>query len=216
MSKFKIPKKWTFNEYENIKKEIEKVSNSIKDKIAIEHNNVITYIKDKERIVFDGNVHKYSYFLYTLEENSLKKAQKHLEDLKYKYNRLEILTLSDLLIVGDYGTWEGDEIQVANHELVQNLLVKELLSKKHLDRLIEVVYSKKENLYHEFYIQLHDAMISAGYPFDDKTIRNIASNLEYSLSANFKETPKKKDISGNIPLKVYNPLSFRKTPKPIK
>ena len=216
MSKFKVPKKWTFNEYENVKKEIEKVSKSIKNKIAIEHNNVIKYIEDKERIVFDRNVHKYSYFLYTLEENSLKEARKYLENLKYKYNRLEILTLSDLLIVGDYGTWDGDEIQVSNHELVQNLLVRELLDKRHIDRLIEVVYSQKVNLYHIFYIQLHDAMISTGYSFDDKTIRKIARNLDYSLSSNFKDTPKKKDISDKIPLKVYTPPPFRKTSKSMK
>lgn len=215
--KYIIPKKLTYQEYESLKNCIDIVVVEMKDKIAIEHNNVLTYLKDKERIVIDGNVHKYSYFLYELELDSYTKAQEHLEKLKIKYYKLDELPISDILSAGDYGTWEDDETYIENCDSVQNLLVKELIDGNNIDRLIQVIYSEEKNLYHEFYIQLHDAMISAGYIFHAKTIRNIASNLEHKLNLNYAEEPRKKDISDKISLKVYNPpFTARKTLKPIR
>jgi len=215
--KFKTPTKLTLRECENIKNQIDLIVVKLKDKIAIEHNNVITYIKDKEKIVFDGNVHKYSYFVYELESNSLLKAQKHLADLKKKYDVLDRVSIADLLVAGDFGTWEDDEAKVESWENVQNLIIKELLDKKHIDRLIEVTYKESKNLYHEFYIQMYDAMLSAGYEFPEKTIRKISTNLEYNLNLHFTDDKiKRRDISSGIPLKIYTPSKFKKTPKAIK
>ena len=203
--KYTVPSTLTFIECETIREEIDRVGIKIKDKIAIEHNNVNTYIKDKERIVFDGNVHKYSHFLYELESGSLEMAQEYIKILKFKYNRLDTILMSYFLIAGEFGTWEGDKTDVKSHENIQNLLVKELVDRKQIDRLIEVIYSTKKNLYHEFYIQLHDAMLAARYTFHDKTIRKIASDLEYKLNLNFIKKPRKKDISDGVPLKIYSP-----------
>ena len=217
MRKYRVPTKLTLVECENIKSHIDLIIVGLKDKIAIEHNNVITYIKDKEKIVFDGNVHKYSHFVYELERELLLKAQEHLNNLKKKYDVLDKVPIADLLIVGDFGTWEDDETEVKSYENVQNLIVKELLEKNHIDRLIEVAYKESKNLYHEFYIQMHDAMLSAGYEFSNKTIRIISTNLDYNLNLYLSDDEtKKRDISGGVPLKIYTPSTVRKTSKPYK
>lgn len=217
MSKFKVPTKLTLRENENIKKQIDLIVVELKDKIAIEHNNVITYIQDKEKIVFDGNVHKYSYFVYELERSSLLKAQEYLNSLKKQFDTIDKIPIADLLVAGDFGWDEDYETKVESWENVQNLIIKELIHKEHINRLIEVIYQESNNLYHEFYIQIHDAMLSAGYEFADKTIRKIATNLEYNLKLYFNDDDiPKRDISGKVPLKVYTPSKFRKTPKSYK
>ncbi len=214
MSKFKTPKILSYSEFTKTEEDLEAAILPILNKIAIEHNNILTYIKDKESIVFDGNVHKYNYFLYSLELDSLKKAQGYLSELGIQYYRLKNLEFSSLLLPGDYGRWNDGDQMVKSWERAQVGIITDMLDRGHIDRIVNAII--KDHSYRGVYAALHDGMLAAGYNFYDKTVRKMASemisNIEFQLSDKDVVGP---DITDPIHKKHYNPSLFRKTPKPL-
>lgn len=214
MSKFKAPERLSFSEIEKLKEQIDNEVSIVMDKLAIEHNNVLVYIKDKEKIVFDGNVHNYSYFLYELESDSLEKAKKHQVSLYNQYYQLYNLSISDLLLPGDYGIDEHSCQDLRLWERAQAGIVIDMILRSHLDRIIKSIAIK--NRYKAHYAKFHDGMLAAGYSFHDKTIRKMASELISNIELQIHDVDiAKPDISKPISEKYYKASPFRKTPKQL-